>query len=249
MLGEDTLLFTKNGFKTLKELDLYDEVLTPFGEFEPIVEMGPWKPVDRVMQLNTLENIYCSDNLLCYTDLDAKFTYVDDLDCKIAVPFGDIFEFEGDGLNHPVSNGYDFTVVVPTCIPDAYILSNLYVKLSCLAGLIDSPICELGNNDGIYYFYTEYEDVRRGIITLARSLGFGVKCTCTDGVYAIRVGVDKFIDELPIKDELKRCYKPVQMIRKTGIKNVGYAKNEVMGRKIKVNGSLFLVGYSLVPVA
>ena len=250
MLGVDTLLFTRKGFKKLGELDLYDEVLTPFGTFEPIVELGPWESMDTVLKLNTFEDIYCDSSLLLNViyNRNNTFMYPDDIK-KTPVSFQPIFEFEGDGKNHPVSNGYDFAVVVPTCVPDAYILSSIEERLKLLAGLIDSPICELGKAVGTYSFYTYYDDLMQGIVTLARSLGFGVTCHCSEMVYRIDVNVNKYIDIIPIKDELKICTDYTFQTRNVLIKSVKDCKNFTLGRKIKVNGGLFLAGYSMVPVA
>lgn len=255
MLGADTLLFTKKGFKKLIELDMYDEVLTPFGTFEPIVKLGPWKPVDKVIRLNTLEDIYCSDNLMldagAYNN-KAGYMYVDDLAeniDKVYYNFEEIMEFEGDGRNHPVSNGYDFAVVVPTCIPDAYILSSIEERLKVFAGLVDSPICEIGKTDGYYDFYTYYDDLMQGIVTLCRSIGFGVTCTCSEMVYKISVAVNKYIDILPIKDELKVCHNYAALNKRMFVRKISDNKTFTLGREVKVNGGFFLVGYSMIPVA
>lgn len=250
MLGADTLLFTKKGFKKLIELDIYDEVLTPYGVFEPIVKLGPWKPMDKVIKLNTLEDICCTDNLMLNAadHCNGSYTYVDEVDDKNYY-FDPIMEFEGDGKNHPVSNGYDFAVVVPTCIPDAYILSPIEERLKLFAGLVDSPICELGKVDGIYNFYTYYDDLMQGIVTLCRSLGFGVTCSKKKMVYKIGVSVNKYIDIIPIKDELKMCHNYATMSKRAYVSKVAENKNFTLGREVKVNGGFFLVGYSMVPVA
>ena len=63
MIGLDTVLFTREGFKKLSELNLYDEVLTPLGIFEPIMKMSRIDDVDYYIKTSTDEIIKCSRDL------------------------------------------------------------------------------------------------------------------------------------------------------------------------------------------
>jgi hypothetical protein len=246
MLSGDTVVLTHDGFKTVKELNLYDEIMTPFGDFEPIVEMGPWEVMNNEVVLSTGEAVVCSDTLLWHVN-DNKYKYTDELlDGEYAC--SKIFELGQDGL-HPVIPAYDYAVVVPTSVPDAYILSSIETRLAFVGGLIDSPICEIGSRDGIYKFYTQYINLLTGMIALFRSLGWSIKLDFIEGVYCITLHITSHMSEIPIKDELKKsqynCPTSIN-IRVQCIKDC--SNKGIMGRKIRVNGGLFLIGYSFIPV-
>lgn len=252
MLGEDTLVLTRGGFKKVKDLNLYDEVLTSYGNYEPIVEMGPWKKVDKVVQFSTGERIMCSDDVLWDTYIvgssSQKYVYTDEIEVdKHAC--SNILDIVDCG-KYPVHPSYDYAVVVPTCVPNAYIQSSKGIRLGFFAGLVDSPICEVGDSDGRYDFYTTYSDLAEGIVTLARSLGWTVRVKVDKGVICICVGVTQYAEELPIKfrknGEIRNM--PVRTgIRFTSVEDIP-DNNEVFGRKIKVNGGNIVIGYSLIPV-
>ena len=60
MFGADTLFMTHKWLVPLKNLKLFDKVLTPDGRFQPIVELGDWQLVDRIVHTSTGDEIYCS---------------------------------------------------------------------------------------------------------------------------------------------------------------------------------------------
>ena len=64
MIGLDTVFFTREGFKKLRELNLYDEVLTPLGMFQPIMKMSKIEDVDYYIKTSTDEIIKCSSDMM-----------------------------------------------------------------------------------------------------------------------------------------------------------------------------------------
>ena len=249
MLGEDTLLFTRKGFKKLKELNLYDEVLTSFGDFEPIIELGPWKECTYELTVSTGETFYCDDDILWDMNYSNASHYIYEL--KKGDFFGNISPFNGlEGERH-VAEAYNYAVVVPSNVPEKYILSDIDTKLAFLAGLIDSPICMLGQSDGIYEFYTRHEELVRDITTLVRSLGLNVYVRKVDSVWGVSVYLTKYIDIIPIHDDLKQCEGYANSYSRLSINDIKELKNDkkLLGRNIRVNRGHFLIGYSFVTVS
>ena len=252
MLGEDTLLFTKDGLKKLKDLNLYDEVLTAFGDFEPIVEMGPWQECTKKVKISTGEEFYCNDDTLWGVNKNTSccdsFYYTDEL--ENTYKFNKIKEFEGFGGSYE-DEAYNYAVVIPKSVPNRYLLADINTRLAFLAGLIDSPMCMLGSNEGIYELYTRYDDLMRDIVTLLRSLALPLYISKHDGVWRIIIYMIKYIDIIPIQDDLKDCYDYAGVGLNLSINDICELKNnnKVMGRKIKVNRGSFLVGYSLITVS
>lgn len=257
MLGGDTVVFTLKGFKKVKDLELYDEVLTPFGDFEPVVELGPWEEMEYKVDLSGYEDIYCSDDLLWYLYNNTS-CYTDELDKDTATSNLN-FELEGVSDKKLRFNPYNYAVVVPDNVPTDIMLTSLDNKLAFLAGLIDSPICELGEVDGIYKLYMnkKYKTLVDELLAFIRSLRLGCVVKLSGDVYVISFNITKYIDILPIRDEYKACYNYSSIGRNIMIKNIekiseksnNLSKNDkIMGRKVKVNRGYFLVGYSLVPV-
>lgn len=248
MLGEDTLVFTKKGFKKVKDLILFDEVLTPFGDFEPIVEMSEWEEMTNKVILSTCEEIYCTDNLLWH--LNGSNKYTDEL-VEDTSTCGVKFALEGvdDELDY---SPYDYAVVVPEDVPIEIMMGSLNTKLEFLAGLIDSPICELGTSEGIYKLYIreKYSKLADEILAFIRSLSISGIKTLDKGVFCITINITKYIDILPIRDEMKLCDNYANNSRNVMIRKIEELSNndKIMGRMLKVNKGFFLVGYSLVPV-
>lgn len=248
MLGVDTIVFTRHGFKKLGELKLYDEVLTPFGDFEPIMELGPLEEMKYEVQLSDDEVIYCDDNLLWYM-IDA-WRHTDELERSDSI----------NGIYLPLIgkagelgfNPYNYSVVVPNKVPLKIMFGSLREKLGFLAGLIDSPICELGLAEGIYklYFGKKYKKLAYDVLGFIRSLDIGSTLIYEDGVYIVWFSLTKYIDRVPIRDEMKQCYDYANNSKYVSIKDIKLSKNDKkLGRKIRVNKDLFLIGYGLITVA
>lgn len=256
MLGEDTLVLTHRGFKKVRDLIIYDELLTRYGTFEPVVELGPWKNVDKVVTLSSGEQIYCSDDLLwgasksSTPEYYSSFVYTDEFDLENNMyNCNDTLEMEGDKKSS-ISNAYELGVVVPDRVPDEVILADLETRLAFMAGLIDSQICELRLTEGSYAFYTNYIDLATSIITLARSIEWGARLMIVQGVYRVDVYMTKYIDALPIRDEYKLFSDYVDKDKHIKINNIETVENsDIMGRTVRVNGGALLIGYSLVPVS
>lgn len=249
MLGEDTVVYTRNGFRKIKDLVLFDEVLTPFGDFEPIVEMGPWTEMTKKVELNTVEDIYCTDNLLWNLVTGSKYTDELDRDTSVA---GVRIALEQDSDRYLGYSPYNYAVVVPQDVPNEIMMGSLDVKLKFLAGLIDSVMCELGKVDGVYNLYIgqNYKELADKLLAFIRSLGLGVVRKIVGFNYCITFNITKYIDILPIRDDMMACYDYASINRNVIIRNIeDLSKNDkIMGRMIKVNRGFFLVGYSLVPV-
>lgn len=249
MLGEDIVVYTRDGFKKIKDLVLFDEVLTPFGDFEPIVEMGPWVEMTKKVELSTVEDIYCTDDLLWNLVTGSKYTDELERDTSVA---GVRFALERDSDSKLGYSPYNYAVVVPKDVPNEIMMGSLDVKLKFLAGLIDSVMCELGKVDGIYNLYIgrNYRQLADEILAFIRSLGLGVARKIVGNNYCITFNVTKYIDILPIRDEMMACYDYASIGRNIIIRNIEdlSINDKIMGRKIKVNRGFFLVGYSLVPV-
>ena len=206
MLGENTLFLTRKGFKTLKNLNKYDEVMTGYGDFAHIVELGPWIPMTKCAILSTGERIYCTDDTLWNVSAHRTFKFTDELDLEDdAESCTPIFELPGVKGRYK-SGSYKKSVTVPKLVPDECLLCDVKTRLEFLAGLIDSPICEIGSGEGIYVFYTQSDELYHGIIALVRSLGFGVSYRRSGLVHIIRVYINKYIDALPVRDEYKESW-------------------------------------------
>lgn len=254
MLSEDTLVLTKRGFKPVKDLMLYDNVLTPFGDYEPIMELGPWTEMTKKVSLNTCEDIICTGDLLLLggTGADNHAVYaVDELD-GVDFVCSDVFPPEKSRKNIDF-DPYKMAVVVPEYVPDKIILSTIDKKLEFLAGLIDSPICQLGLGEGCYNLYIKdrYKRLADSILALVRSLDLPVSRILKDRIYRISIKFDKYIDIIPIRDEMKMCFEYASngsLMRVEKISDLSNNDKKIMGRRVKVNGSWFLVGYSLLTV-
>lgn len=249
MLGEDTIVYTRGGFKKVKELELFDEVLTPFGDFEPVIELGTPEYMTYMVELDGVEKIYCTGNLLWNMSTATRFTddiSSDDVRCaQLSFPL----EYEEDFVSF---DPYDLAVVVPNEVPNELMMGSLEHKLEFLGGLIDSPICELGDTDGIYRLYIScrYENLINEIFAFIRSLCLGVSRKIENGVCCISFNITKYIDIIPIKDEMKECYDYASVNRFVSVTRLcRLSKNDkIIGRKVKVNNGFFLVGYSLATV-
>lgn len=255
MIGENVLVFTRKGYKRVAEIELYDEVLTRYGTFESVTELGPWQKIDSTVVLSTGELIMCNNDTLWHGRASSypneSMEYTEDINVD-----GDDYSFsniKGCSLRSrkPVYSPYDYAVVVPTGVPQEYLLSNDATKLAFFAGLVDSPICEANaNTPGVYVFYTLYKNLEIGIITLARSLGWNVNCRYEGKLSIISVYPDEKIHEIPIKDDYKifdRSSLNVPHVKIIDIMSLPDDYN-VYGRYIKVDSGGLLVGYSLVPV-
>ena len=252
MLGFDMVLFTKEGFKPLSELNLYDEVLTPLGIFEPIIKMSRVEDVDYYIKTSTDEIIACSrdlelpvydkehnEKMVCVSCIKNKQYYT----TKI-LPYDSSFTTR--------DNLYRLGTDIPSEITNDILKLSEYHRYELLCGLMDTPICELKSKDGIYVFKPHSPQFEKGLVALLRLFGFPVTCSVSQGHRIIRFGIQNIavIDDIPIRDDYKDindippdnryCFMP--------IRDNGTLKNKVKGRAITVEGGLVLAGYSLVPV-
>ncbi len=256
MLGEDTLFLTRNGFVPLRDLKRFDEVLTEYGTFEPIVDLGKWENVTvdyNLVESSTNERFICDDSLMWvvydkYTKSHENVVYTDELCDKnnYAAKIMDIIQCKKSVLYNP----YNYCAVVPMCIQEEYLLSNRETRLECFAGLVDSPICEVGTINGTYNFYTKYYPLEKGIISLARALGYLVSCEINEGVTKITVHISGDVEEIPFRDEYKMLISPSRYKNVMLYKSVNKLTKDVnkKARKVSINGGNAVIGYSLLPI-
>ena len=252
MIGLDTVLFTREGFKKLKDINLYDEVLTPLGIFEPITKMSRIGDIDYYIRVATDEMICCSDELelpiydeknrermICVSYIKDKKYYT-----TKTLPYDSKIRADDDLY----VRGTD----IPQSISNKWLISSLYDRFELLCGLMDTPMCSLASEDGVYKFQPHSAQFEKELIGLIRLFGFPVKCGMTDSHRIVRMGIQNIsvIDDVPIRDSYKDISKipPENRYKFMPIKDNGTLKNSTKGRGIKVKGGLVLVGYSLIPV-
>jgi len=255
MLGEDTLFLTPKGFSPLKKLKLYDEVLTAYGTFEPIVALSEWQDVTsdyNIVQASTNEFFLCSDDVMWivydkYLKNHENIVFSDEL-CSEKHGAANTMDI-AQCKNTIIYNPYDYCIVVPMGIPEEYLLSNRATRLECFAGLIDSPICEIGNVRGTYNFYTKYYPLEKGIVSLARSLGYLAYCDIIDNVTCVTIYVTSH-EEIPTRDEYKKLAFSSRLRNVMKYKNVKKVSKVVnkKSRKVSINGGNAVIGYSLLPI-
>ena len=252
MLGENTLFLTPNGFKKLKDLEKYDEVMNSNGHFTYIKRFGPWKPVNKCVKLSTDEEICCGDNLLWDLSTVGRFIYTDELelgqDIGRCARSRELTRVRARKLK----NSYELAVSIPEKVPGKYFTARLEDKLEFLAGLIDSPMCELGRTHGIYVFYTYSQELAHGIVALACSIGYGALCRRIPiyNIYVVRIHIGKYEDILPVRDPYKACFRGVGLAWTPVISKLREIKpsDVVLGRTVELNDGNPLIGYSLVSV-
>lgn len=252
MIGLDTVFFTREGFKKLSELNLYDEVLTPLGMFQPIMKMSKIEDVDYYIKTSTDEIIKCSSDMMlplynenhtermvCVSCIKDKKYYT----TKI-LPY--------DSKLNTDEDLYKKGTEIPRTIDNKILTLSSYYRYELFCGLIDTPMCELKGEDGIYSFKPHSYDFERGLVALARLFGFAVKCSIVDKHRVVKVGIQNVpvIDNIPIRDEYRDITKmpPGNRYGFMPVTDNGKLKEKVKGRAITVRGGLALVGYSLIPV-
>lgn len=252
MIGLDTVLFTREGFKKLRDLNLYDEVLTPLGIFEPITKMSRVKDIGYYIRVATDEMICCSDDLelpiydeknrermICVSYIKDKKYYT-----TKTLPY--------DSKISAKEDLYTRGTEIPQSISNNWLISSLYDRYELLCGLMDTPMCRLSSEDGVYRFQPHSAQFEKELIGLIRLFGFAAKCGMSDKHRYISMGIQNVavIDNIPIRDSYKDISRkpPDNRYKFMPIKDNGALKNSVKGRSIKVQGGLVLVGYSLIPV-
>jgi hypothetical protein len=252
VIGLDTVLFTRSGFKKLKDLNLYDEVLTPLGMFEPILKMSRVYDIDYYFRTSTDEIIHCSKDLelpvydkahkermICVSCIKDKAYYT----TKI-LPY--------DSTIRTNEDLYKKGTEIPLSIDNKWLILSSYDRYELLCGLMDTPICEFKGEDGVYHFKPHSYQFEQGLIGLLRLFGFPVRCGIAKNHRYVKFGVQNIavIDDIPIRDKYKDISKmpPNNRYCFMPIMDNGTLKESVKGRSIKVDGGLVLVGYSLIPV-
>ena len=252
MIGLDTLLFTREGFKKLSDLDLYDEILTPLGTFEPIINMSKIEEIDYGIKVATDEVIACSEDLelpLYNENHKEKMIYADCIkDTKYYTT--KILPYESQLKTR--KDLYKIGTEIPKKIPNDWLLLSSIYRYDLLCGLMDTPMCSLKSEDGVYDFRPHSFEFEKGLISLLRLFGFGVKCGEIKGHRIVKAGIQNVavIEDIPIRDRYKdiEIMPPSNRFGFMPIKDTGTLKNKVQGRSITVEGGLFLAGYSLIPI-
>lgn len=252
MIGLDTLLFTKDGFKRLGDLDLYDEVLTPLGVFKPIIKMSKVEDIDYYVRTSTDELIACSRDLelpVYENRYREKIVYVDGIkDNKYCTT--KILPFESNVTTS--RNLYEEGVKIPNIIDNKIFRMSSCYRYELLSGLMDTPMCTLLNENGIYAFRPHSLEFEKSLVALMRLFGFAVRCEIVNGIRIIKVGIQNVavIDDIPIRDRYRDISKkpPDNRYDFMPIRDTGILKNKVKGRSIEVSGGLVVVGYSMIPI-
>lgn len=251
MIGLDTVFFTRNGFKKLKDLNLYDEVLTPLGMFEPIMKMSRIDDIDYYFKVSTDEVIECSKDLelpLYNENYTLKMRYIGYLDDKKYYTMKTLPCEYGKDVD---VDYYEIGARIPSRIDDSFTKST-YNRYELFCGLMDTPMCSLKTEDGVYEFRPHSYEFEKDLVSLFRLFGFPVKCGVCDKKRYVKMGIQNIavIDDIPIRDRYKDIMKRPPDNRYTfmPLKKTGKLKDTVKGRSISVNGGLALVGYSLIPV-
>ena len=253
MIGLDTYLFTRNGLVKLRDLNLYDEVLTPLGTFEPIIKMSKIENIGNYIKTSTDEVIACSNNLqLPVYDENHKEKMIDVGYIKNkkyyttkTLPYDSVIFNKKNDL-------YEKGTRIPERINNETLILSSLDRYELLCGMMDTPICTLKSKDGIYEFRPHSYEFEKDLVTLFRLFGFPVKCGNLKGHRFVKFGIQNImvIDDIPIRDRYKDIEKqpPANRYAFMPIKDSGTLKNNVEGRNISVRGGLALIGYSLIPV-
>lgn len=252
MIGLDTLLFTRDGFKPLRDLDLYDEVLTPLGVFKPIMKMSKVENIDYYVRLSTDEIIPCSRDLeLPVYDSKHREKMVS-VDCIKDNEYYTTKILPYESKIKSRRKLYEFGVNIPKIIDNNILKTSSCDRYELLSGLMDTPMCSLVSENGIYIFRPHSLEFEKSLVALMRLFGFAVKGEVVNNTRIIKVGVQNVavIDDIPIRDRYRDITRrpPNNRYEFMPIRDVGILKNSVQGRQIEVPGGLVVVGYSLVPI-
>ena len=252
MIGLDTVLFTRKGFKKLKDIELYDEVLTPYGVFEPIMKMTRIEDVDYYIQTSTDEIITCSDDLELPvynkngTERMICVSCIEDNECFTtrSLPY--------ESKTIVRKNLYEMGAKIPERIDNhLFTISSLF-RYELLCGLMDTPMCELKSETGVYAFKPHSKEFENDLVALCRLFGFPVHCKVVKNHRIVEMGVQNIgiIKDIPIRDRYKDISKMPPNNRPTfmPIRGHGRLDEPVKGRQIEVIGNFVLAGYSLIPV-
>lgn len=252
MIGLDTLLFTRKGFKKLRDLNLYDEVLTPIGMFEPIMKMSGIQDIDYYMTVATDEVITCSKDLELPVYDKKENEKMISVGCIKDKTYYTTKTLPYDSAISSDEKLYDVGASIPKEIGNKRLILSSVDRYELFCGLMDTPLCELKKEDGVYIFRPHSYAFEKDLVALARLFGFAVKGRIIDKHRCIEIGIQNVsvIDDIPIRDEYKDITEmpPDNRFNFMPIKDTGILNNSVKGREITVNGGFVLVGYSLIPV-
>lgn len=252
MIGLDTLLFTREGFKKLRDLDLYDEVLTPLGVFEPITQMSKIEDIDYYIKVSTDEIIPCSRDLELPLYNENHYEKIVYADCIKDKKYYTTKILPYDSKIKTRKDLYEIGTEIPKEIPNEWLTLSSYFRYELLCGLMDTPMCSLKSEDGVYDFRPHSYEFEKSLVSLLRLFGFAVKCGKSKNHRFIKFGIQNIavIDDIPVRDRYKdiEIMPPNNRFGFMPVKDNGTLKNKIQGRSITVNGGLFLVGYSLIPV-
>lgn len=254
MVGENTLFWTREGFRALKDLEIGDEVLTQYGVFLPIFRLGEWKEAKYVVDVG-YDKIYCRDATMFaiidkngVSKLESTNGLVDKslTGCRIC---DTIFETGNKLPESKMREAYKLGLNVPSRIPNWLTHGFFDVKCSFMAGLVDSV------NGGItqannYIINSRYPDVLDNIKTIARLLGWVYREKSDTCVWLYPKGI--------IDTSYIRCKDPYNLRLGSTMHDYSYCINSihyasgVRCREVLVGAQdmyvPFLVGKSMIPV-
>ena len=254
MVGEDTLFWTRDGFRPLKDLKVGDEVLTMFGVFLPIFSLGEWKEARYVVDAG-YDNIYCRDSSMFailekngVMKLESTSGLVDKSLSGVAI-CDIVFETGQRASLEKMRRAYQLGIDVPKKIPKWLFHANFDVKCNFIAGMVDSV------NGGLslancYVLQSRYPEVIDGLTTISRLLGWVYRLKSETCVWLYPSG---FVDThfVRCKDPYNKRLGCCIEHRKFRINSVQQADG-VRCREVSVGARdmfvPFVVGKSMIPM-
>lgn len=254
MVGEDTLFWTRDGFRSLKDLEIGDEVLTQYGVFLPIFRLGEWKEAKYVVNVG-YDKIYCRDSSMFAISpkkgvmkLESTNGLVDKSLTGVAI-CDIVFETGGKNNLELMRKSYVLGLNVPKKIPKWLMEAGFDVKCNFIAGMVDSVNGGLSKTN--YYILTSrYENVIEGLKVIIRLLGwvYRIKDEYTLCVYPYGLIDSHFIR---CKDPYNKRLGHSTVDYKYRINGV-YKANGVRCREVLVGAQdmyvPFVVGKSMIPM-
>jgi len=199
MVGEDTLFWTRDGFRSLKDLEIGDEVLTQYGVFLPIFRLGEWKEAKYVVNVG-YDEIYCRDSSMFAISpkkgvmkLESTNGLVDKSLTGVAI-CDIVFETGGKINWELMRKSYALGLNVPKKIPKWLMDAGFDVKCNFIAGMVDSVNGSLSKTN-CYILTSRYENVLEDLKTIVRLLGwtYRIKDEYTLWVYPSGLVDSRFI--------------------------------------------------------
>ena len=251
MIGEDTLVMTREGFVPVSDLQVGDEILSQHGDFIPIFALGEWVPAKYKFVVDN-EVFHCTDSLFIHVARRRNVSLREIVQESMQqVRFCDI-NVASFGKDRIADDGYGYWVGidVPERIPPRIMNSGTLAKLGFFAGLVDSVNGKIMRN-GSYKISSAYPEMLEDLKILVRLLGWNYEQRDKKSLFVYTTGA---LDgcNIPVRDPYKKRCGRTTLAHKMRIKHVFEADKDVMCREIlagyKGQPTSYLIGRSLLPV-